>query len=225
APGLAVPAIRAVPSASTRTTSNEGKISAFSARSDEFVSTVTPPPVSASGWLVARAITSLATTSSVAEVALGAFITGPEIYLQSGGQIDGFVDFIGSGGTYAGVTRALKQRDPDIRCFVVEPEGAALQAGQPVTHPAHPIQGGGYSIKDLQFLIDTPVDGYIQISGQTARQITRDLATKEGIFGGFSGGANVAAALQLLQNDMRGKTIAAVICDSGLKYLSTDLWT
>lgn len=151
--------------------------------------------------------------------------TGPEIYLQSGGELDGFVDFIGSGGTYAGVTRALKQRDPDIRCFVVEPEGAALQAGQPVTHPAHPIQGGGYSIKDLQFLIDTPVDGYIQISGQTARQITRDLAAKEGIFGGFSGGANVAAALQLLQNDMRGKTIAAVICDSGLKYLSTDLWT
>ena len=107
----------------------------------------------------------------------------------------------------------------------IEPEGAALQAGQPVTHPAHPIQGGGYSIKDLQFLIDTPVDGYIQISGQTARQITRDLAAKEGIFGGFSGGANVAAALQLLQNGMRGKTIAAVICDSGLKYLSTDLWT
>ena len=84
------------------------------------------------------------------------------------------------------MTRALKQRDPDIRCFVVEPEGAALQAGQPVTHPAHPIQGGGYSIKDLKFLSDTPVDGYIQIAGQTARQIARDLAAKEGIFGGFS---------------------------------------
>ena len=68
------------------------------------------------------------------------------------------------------------------------------------------------------------MDGYIQVSGQTARQVTRDLANKEGIFGGFSGGANVAAALQLLRNDMSGKTIAAVICDSGLKYLSTDLW-
>ena len=76
APGLAVPAIRALPSASTRTTSNAGTISAFSARSDEFVSTVTPPPVSASGWLVARTITSLAATSSVPEVALGAFTTG-----------------------------------------------------------------------------------------------------------------------------------------------------
>ena len=150
--------------------------------------------------------------------------TGPEIYLQSGGQVHGFVDFIGSGGTYAGVTRALKQRDPDIRCFVVEPSGAAPLAGQPVTQPAHPIQGGGYSIEDLSFLIDTPVDGYIQVSGQTTRQVTRDLANKEGIFGGFSGGANVAAALQLLRNDMSGKTIAAVICDSGLKYLSTDLW-
>ena len=151
--------------------------------------------------------------------------TGPEIYLQSGGQIDGFVDFIGSGGTYAGVTRALKQRDPNIRCFVVEPTGAAPLAGQPITQPAHPIQGGGYSRDDLRFLADTPVDGHVQISGQTARQVTRDLATKEGIFGGFSGGANVAAALQLLQNDMSGQTIAAVICDSGLKYLSTNLWS
>ena len=151
--------------------------------------------------------------------------TGPEIYLQSGGQIDGFVDFIGSGGTYAGVTRALKLRDPNIRCFVVEPAGAAPLAGQPITQPAHPIQGGGYSRDDLRFLADTPVDGHVQISGQTARQVTRDLATKEGIFGGFSGGANVAAALQLLQNDMSGQTIAAVICDSGLKYLSTNLWS
>ena len=50
------------------------------------------------------------------------------------------------------------------------------------------------------------------------------LAAREGIFGGFSSGANVAAALQLLQGEMRGKTLAVVICDSGLKYLSTDLW-
>ncbi|MFK4444819.1 cysteine synthase [Caballeronia udeis] len=67
-------------------------------------------------------------------------------------------------------------------------------------------------------------DGYLQVSGDDARRVARELARAEGIFGGFSAGANVAAALQLLAGEMRGRTIAAVICDSGLKYLSTDLW-
>ena len=57
-----------------------------------------------------------------------------------------------------------------------------------------------------------------------AKQTARELAVHEGIFGGFSSGANVAAALRLLAGEMRGKTIAVLICDSGLKYLSTDLW-
>ena len=150
--------------------------------------------------------------------------TGPEIYTQSGGQLSGFVDFIGSGGTYTGVTKALKQRDPEIKCYIVEPEGAAILAGHPITTTAHPIQGGGYAIENLDFLADTPVDGYVQVSDAYVTSVTRDLATREGIFGGFSGGANVAAALQLLRHEMRGKTIAAVICDSGLKYLSTNLY-
>ncbi|MDG2066993.1 MAG: pyridoxal-phosphate dependent enzyme, partial [Paracoccaceae bacterium] len=82
--------------------------------------------------------------------------TGPEIYTQSGRHLSGFVDFIGSGGTYAGVTKALKQRNPKIKCYIVEPEGAAILAGKPVTASAHPIQGGGYSIDTLDFLSDTP---------------------------------------------------------------------
>ena len=150
--------------------------------------------------------------------------TGPEIYTQSGRQLSGFVDFVGSGGTYTGVTKALKQYDPEIKCYIVEPEGAAILAGHPVTAATHPIQGGGYSIENLDFLADTPVDGYVQVSDAYVTSVTRDLATREGIFGGFSGGANVAAALQLLRHEMRGKTIAAVICDSGLKYLSTNLY-
>lgn len=150
--------------------------------------------------------------------------TGPEIWEAIGGAIDGFVDFIGSGGTYAGITKALKERNPLIRCYVVEPEGAAAAAGQVVTQAEHPIQGGGYAMHDLQFLRGAPVDGYIQVSGSEARDVTRALARHEGIFGGFSSGANAAAALRLLQAEMRGKTIAIVICDSGLKYLSTGLW-
>ncbi len=151
--------------------------------------------------------------------------TGPEIWEATNGAIDGFVDFVGSGGTYAGVTKALKERNPLVRCYVVEPEGAAAAAGQPITQAEHPIQGGGYSMGDLQFLRGAPIDGYVQVSGNEARDVARALARHEGIFGGFSSGANVAAALRLLHAEMRGKIIGVVICDSGLKYLSTDLWT
>jgi cysteine synthase A len=150
--------------------------------------------------------------------------TGPEIWTQSDGAIDAFADFAGTGGTYAGVTRALKERKPAIRCYVVEPEGAAAIAGQKVTRPNHPIQGGGYAIGDLDFLRGVPVDGHLAVTGNDARDTTRDLARLEGVFAGISSGANVAAALQLLAGEMRGKTVAVMICDSGLKYLSTDLW-
>jgi cysteine synthase A len=151
--------------------------------------------------------------------------TGPEIWEATDGKIDGFVDFVGSGGTYAGIAKALKERNSLIRCYVVEPAGAAAAAGQPITKAEHPIQGGGYSMGHLQFLRCAPIDGYIQVSGNEARDLTRALARHEGIFGGFSSGANVAAALSLLRTEMQGKTIAVMICDSGLKYLSTDLWT
>lgn len=151
--------------------------------------------------------------------------TGPELWEATGGAIDGFVDFVGSGGTYAGVTKFLKERNPSIRCYIVEPEGAAAVAGEQVTRPEHPIQGGGYAMQDLQFLDGAPVDGYVQVSGDEARSVARALAQHEGIFGGFSSGANVAAALRLLRTEMRGKTLAVEICDSGLKYLSTDLWS
>ena len=68
------------------------------------------------------------------------------------------------------------------------------------------------------------MDGYLTVSGDDARDTARALARTEGIFAGFSSGANVAAALQLLAGEMAGRTVAVVICDSGLKYLSTDLW-
>ena len=150
--------------------------------------------------------------------------TGPEIWAQSGGTIDAFADFAGTGGTYAGVTRALKELNPDIRCYVVEPVAAAAIAGGSVTKPNHPIQGGGYAIPDLDFLRGVPIDGYLTVSGEEARDTARALARMEGVFAGFSSGANVAAALKLLAGEMRGRSVAVMICDSGLKYLSTDLW-
>ena len=67
-------------------------------------------------------------------------------------------------------------------------------------------------------------DGYIQVRDEDAVRIARRLAREEGIFAGFSSGANVAAALQLLDSAFRGKTVLVLLSDSGLKYLSTDLW-
>jgi cysteine synthase len=150
--------------------------------------------------------------------------TGPEILAQAGCRIDGFCDYAGTGGSFAGCAAALKGHDAATRCYVVEPEGAAVLAGQPVTNPNHPIQGGGYAMADLRFLRPELVDGYLQISGREATEMARELARTEGIFAGFSSGANVAAAMRLLTGDLKGKTIAVLLNDSGLKYLSTDLW-
>jgi cysteine synthase A len=150
--------------------------------------------------------------------------TGPELWSQTGGRIDAFCDFVGTGGTYAGVTRALKARRPALRCYVVEPEGAAVLAGRRVVDPNHRIQGGGYAMADLPLLRGLPVDGHVAIGDREAVEVARRLAREEGVFAGFSAGAVVAAALRLLRGEHAGGTVAVVLPDSGLKYLSTDLW-
>ena len=150
--------------------------------------------------------------------------TGPELWEQANGQIDAFCEFAGTGGTYAGVTIALKERRPSIACYVVEPADAAVLSGQPIRDPNHRIQGGGYAMANLELLRDVPVDGYIGISDLEAIAVARRLAREEGVFAGFSAGAVVAAALRLLEGTHAGGTVAVVLADSGLKYLSTDLW-
>lgn len=150
--------------------------------------------------------------------------TGPEILRQSQYQIEAFCDFPGTGGSFAGCAAAFKEFDPEIQCYIVEPEGAAVLAGKPVTDPNHPIQGGGYSMPVLKFINQDHVDGYLQVSDDEAINTARSLAKKEGIFAGFSSGANVAAAIQLLNGKIKGSTIAVIMNDSGLKYLSTNLW-
>jgi cysteine synthase A len=106
----------------------------------------------------------------------------------------------------------------------VEPAGAAVLAGRGVTDPDHRIQGGGYSMVDLPMLHDVPVDGFLQATDPEAIDVARRLAREEGIFAGFSSGAVVAAALALLRGPHAGGSVAVVLADSGLKYLSTDLW-
>jgi cysteine synthase A len=150
--------------------------------------------------------------------------TAPEILRQSNGDIDIYCEYVGTGSTFGGCSAAFKEHDSRILCYVVEPAGAAVLAGKPVTNPNHRIQGGGYAMTDLSLLNHPYIDGYLQVTDEEAMEAARRLAKEEGIFAGFSSGANVAAALQLLKNEHPGKTIAVLLPDSGLKYLSTDLW-
>lgn len=137
--------------------------------------------------------------------------TGPEIWEQSGGEVTVFCDFVGSGGTLAGTARYLGSKG--VRCYAVDPD-----------RPNHPIQGGGYSMPNLTHLQGIELAGSVTVSGRDAKDASRLLARREGIFAGFSAGANLAAAIQLLTGLEQGGTVAIVACDSGLKYLSTDLW-
>lgn len=150
--------------------------------------------------------------------------TAPEILRQAGRKIDAFCDYAGTGSSFGGCAAAFKERDPAIQCYIVEPAEAAVLAGGPVTNPNHRIQGGGYSMEDLTLINRDHIDGYLQVTDEEAMDVARRLAKEEGIFAGFSSGANVAAALKLLQERHRGGTIVVLLPDSGLKYLSTDLW-
>jgi cysteine synthase A len=150
-------------------------------------------------------------------------ITGEEMWEQCSGQIDAYLDFLGTAGTFTGCAKTLKKYKPEIRCYVVEPESAQFLAGKPVTNSSHKIQGGGY-IMELDLLDKSLVTGYLGVNNDDAVKTARELAKYEGIFAGFSSGANVAAALQLLAGIEKGNSIALTINDTGLKYLSTDLY-
>jgi cysteine synthase A len=150
--------------------------------------------------------------------------TVPEILRQAEGNIDAFCDFVGTGSSFGGCARAFKEHNPNILCYIVEPAGAAILSGEAVSNPNHRIQGGGYAMTELPLINHDHIDGYLTVTDVDAIDITRRLAKEEGIFAGFSAGANVAAAMQLLKTTCQGKTVAVLLSDSGLKYLSTDLW-
>ena len=119
----------------------------------------------------------------------------------------------------------MKARNPNIGCYAAEPASVPFIArgAAGVTNTSHKIQGTGYSLVPPLWESDV-VDGYLAISDEDAIRTCRLLATREGIFGGFSGGANVAAALQIARNCAAGALVVTLIPDSGLKYLSTDLY-
>ncbi len=150
--------------------------------------------------------------------------TAVEILEQSNGKIDCFVDIVGSGGTFQGCAEKFKEYNKNIRCYIVEPANAAVYAGKNLINEGrHQVQGCGYAM-NLSKVNKELIDGCIQVTDEEVIQMTRDLAKLEGTFVGFSSGANVCAAIQLLKDKEKGKNIVLTLNDSGLKYLSTDLF-
>ena len=150
-------------------------------------------------------------------------VAAEEMWEQSEGGIQVFADFIGTGGTIAGYSHALKRHNPAIRCYAVEPYGCAYYKNEIIEGIQHSIQGGGYA-KEMPVVDRALIDGSVTVNDEEAIDMTRLLAKMEGIFAGFSSGANLAAAVKLLQNDEKGKNVGIVINDCGLKYMSTSLF-
>lgn len=148
--------------------------------------------------------------------------TAPEIWADTEGQVDAFVAGIGTGGTITGVGRYLKEKNPAIHIVGVEPAASPLltegHAGP------HPLQGIGANFVP-EILDLSVVDEIIPVTGENAFAQTRTLARSEGILAGITSGAAVWAALQLVERpEYAGKTIVALLPDSGERYLSTGIF-
>jgi cysteine synthase A len=149
--------------------------------------------------------------------------TGPEIWQDAEGKIDAFVAGVGTGGTLSGVGRYLKDKNPGIKVFAVEPDASAvLSGGEPGVHKLQGI-GAGFVPKTLDVSV---YDEVIKVSAEDAGQCARDLAAKEGLLVGISSGAACYAALALSSKpEWSGKTIVVLLPDTGERYLSTWLYS
>ena len=149
--------------------------------------------------------------------------TGREIWEQTGGQVDAFAAAVGTGGTFVGVSRALKSRNPRIQCYAVEPKGVPHLAGGEITNTRHQIQGSGYAMTP-GFWDESLADGYLAVSDKEAAEAARRLARQEGILAGYSTGANLAAAERIARSMPPSAVVVTVACDSGMRYLSGELY-
>ena len=146
---------------------------------------------------------------------------GEEIFEQTGGRVDAFVHSVGTGASSRGTLTALRRRKPGVQFFAVEPgESAVLSGGNPGPHKIEGV-GIGY----VPPLWDPSLaDGIEAVPTEEAKEMTRRLAREEALFAGTSSGANVVAALRVAQRLGAGKSVVTLLCDSGLKYLNTDVF-
>ncbi len=146
---------------------------------------------------------------------------GQEIWSQTAGKVDAFVHSVGTAASLRGVAIALRRHDPAIRIVAVEPaESSVLLGGQPGPHKIEGV-GIGY----LPPLWDPSIiDEILAVTTGEAKAMTRRLAREEALFGGTSSGANVVAALRVAERLGPEATVVTLMPDSGLKYLSTDVY-
>jgi len=148
--------------------------------------------------------------------------TANEIWIDSDGQVDVLVAGVGTGGTITGCGEALKEKNKNLKVVAVEPSSSPiLSGGKPGPHK---IQGIGAGFVPDVLNLDI-IDEIIQVSNEDAIGTARQLALKEAILSGISGGANVWAAVQLSQRpENEGKVIVTFICDTGERYVSTEMY-
>jgi cysteine synthase A len=148
--------------------------------------------------------------------------TGPEVWADSGQDIDAIVAGVGTGGTITGVTRFLKKQNPNFKAFAVEPKHSpVISGGDPGKHRIQGI-GAGFVPKNLDTSV---IDDVVQVDDEDAFEWGRRLAKEEGIVGGISSGANMWAAAQVAARpEMKGKKIVTIMCSLGERYLSTPLF-
>ena len=160
--------------------------------------------------------------SNPANPAIHETTTGPEIWEDSGGQIDAIVAGVGTGGTITGAARFLKSKNPDFKAIAVEPTTSpVISGGQPGKHRIQGI-GAGFIPNNLD---TTLVDDVITVDDEDAFAWSQRLAKEEGIMAGISSGANMCAAAQVAARpEFAGKRIVTIMCSLGERYLSTPLF-
>ncbi len=157
-----------------------------------------------------------------ANVAIQRSRTGVEILEQVNAPIHGFCSGIGTGGTITGIGETLKEANPDIEIWAVEPAHAAILSGGSIG--THVQMGIGDGL--IPAILNTEIyDDICIINDDEALQTSRDLASKEGILCGISSGTNVAAAIKLAKKLGKGKTVVTVLPDTAERYFSTPLFT
>ncbi|MBZ5573798.1 MAG: cysteine synthase family protein [Acidobacteriia bacterium] len=146
---------------------------------------------------------------------------GEEIWTQTNGEVDAFVHCVGTAASSRGVATVLKRYKPSVKIVAVEPaESSVLLGGQPGPHKIEGV-GIGYTPPLWEPAL---VDEILAVRTEDAKEMARRLAREEALFAGTSSGANVVAAIQVAQRLGPGKKVVTLMADSGLKYLSTDVY-
>jgi cysteine synthase A len=146
--------------------------------------------------------------------------TAVELWEQMDGRIDAFVAGVGSGGTFSGIARFLKEQDPKILTVAVETQGSILQGGEPGPHK---VEGIGVSFVPETFQRET-CDEIVAVSDEDAFGMVKRLALEEGVLAGSSAGANVFASIAIARRLGPGKRVATIVADSAERYLSKKIF-